>query len=368
MADFQNIVPLIPLPVVDLHGISVPRDGLLLGAPPDCPKNWASGLRCHEHYHGLANADVADDIVQCPFGYASRVVRHKNILIALTGFIPYPRLGGDRERRAAKKRAIAKLATEQINKAVVAVKNAVDFSDRIQVDTVRRQSVALHEIRKLNRTVKQTAERLCREDSPGEPDAAEARFVQIWKSAELMSQQFDVIELLANEDLAKLPRNSVSEVYRIFDKCVRIYRHAGHPNRFSITAQQGYSGKILACDKTLSIIPSALIENALKYSVADTLIHIDVESKGGNCVVTVTNQAKAGDNVTRKAFQKGVRLSSDQDGTGHGLHLVKIVVEQHGGTIDVLTRPLRKGVDEIRFIVRLPELHDARAQKRALSA
>ena len=177
MADFRTIADLIPLPVVDLEEISAPRDGLLLAAPTDCAKNWASGEKCQEHYRRLANVEPGVEATQCPFGFASRVVRYKNIHVALTGFVPFPRLGGDRERRAAKRCPKAKLSNEQIASAAHAVQQAVSYSERIQVDTVRRQSVALHEIRKLNRTVKQTAERLCVEDNAGNSDAADPRLV-----------------------------------------------------------------------------------------------------------------------------------------------------------------------------------------------
>ena len=362
MADFRSISKLISLPVVNLDEISAPRDGLLVAAPFDCAKYFASGEECRKHYERLANDGAAGQIVQCPFGFASSIVCRKNVRVALTGIIPYPRLGGDKERRAAKRFPGVKISRDQIDKAAEAVQLAIDYADQIQLDTIRRQSVALHEIRKLNRTVKQTAERLCSDANPAQPDAADPRCVQIWKSAELMSRQFDVIELLANEDLATLPLKSVSEVYRIFDKCVRIYSQVGHANRFTLNSDFGYSGKILACDKTLSIVPSALIENALKYSLPDTTIFIDIKSVQGFCVVRVTNQAKASDKVSIKALEKGVRLSSDHDGSGHGLHLVKIVVEQHGGNIDVKVRSLRKDVDEVTFIVSFPEYVEPKVQ------
>ncbi len=368
MPDFRNIAQLVALPVVNLEEISVLRDGLLVPAPSDCEKHYASSDACRKHYEQLLANGAGGQVIQCPFGFASSVVRRKNIHVALTGFIPYPRLGGDKERRAAKKYPEHKLTRDQIAKGVTTVQHAVDYCDQIQLDTIRRQSLALHEIRKLNRTVKQTAERLCTDAMPAQPDTADPRFVQIWKSAELMSQQFDVIELLANEDLVTLPLKSVSEVYRIFDKCVRIYSQVGHANRFRMTAEYGYSGKIQACDKTLSIVPSALIENALKYSLPDSPIIIDIRSENDYCVVRVTNQAKASDNVSIRAFEKGVRLSTDHDGSGHGLHLVKIVVEQHLGNIDVKVRPVRKDIDEVTFVVRFPEYTDPKARKRTSGA
>src|SRR4029077_4703726 len=109
-------------------------------------------------------------------------------------------------------------------------------------------------------------------ESPEDLDNASPDLVKIMKASELMSRQFDVIELLANEELATLPLNSVSEVYKLFDKCARIYQTRS--KRITLDAPQGFSPRVDACDKTFPIIPSVLIENALKYSVPESDVRV----------------------------------------------------------------------------------------------
>ena len=360
MSNLKNIESLSPLPIVNLDQISAPIDGLLTAAPGECAKLFAAGDICRKHYEALAESLEHGKLVQCPHGFTSCVVKSGEVRMALTSMIPFPRQGGDKERKLAKQHPEVKLTVEAIARAVTTVKESVGALSRVERDTIKRQSVALHEIRKLNAKVKQSAERLCYEASPGKLDEADARLVQIWKCAELMSQQFEVIELLANEDLAALPLQTFSNVYRIFDKCVHVYAPIGKVNRLELSElPHGYSGRIRACDKTLPIIPSALIGNALTYSLPDTKISIQVSSENNNCVVRMTNMAKANDKLDERVFEKGVSLSPDHDSTGNGLHLVKIVAIQHQGKVGLNVKNARAGVDEVTFSVTFPELNDS---------
>lgn len=350
-----NIAKLSPLPVVDLDEIAAPVDGLLMKAPSECAKHFERDASCRDHYLMMRNVSGATT-VQCPYGFATRAVMRGGNHIALTGMIPFPRLGGDEERKAAKRNPDNKVTEDQIADAINAIASAVRYFESLEQESIRRQSVALHEIIKLNGKVKQTAERMCQEANPSSPDTADARLVKIWKSAELMSAQFEVIELLANEELATLPLKAESSLYRIFDKCVRIYNPMDTAPRISLTAPQGFTGRIQACDKTLPIIPSALIENALKYSISDTPIRVNIYSDRGFVVAMVTNEAVSNPTLSMRAFEKGVRFASSQDGSGNGLHLVKIVAVQHGGDVAVTRKVIRPGVDLVSFSVTFPEL------------
>jgi light-regulated signal transduction histidine kinase (bacteriophytochrome) len=197
--------------------------------------------------------------------------------------------------------------------------------------------MALHEIRKLNRTVKQTAERICRQESPEEPADADSRHVRIWKSAELMSKQFDIIEILANEDLTKLPLDTEISVYRAFDKCVRIFQPASDPGRIKIETghHSRYDPIIRACDKTFTILATVLIENALKYALPNTPIVVRVEPDGKSCIVKVSNYANAKKELDESIFERGVRGTNDTDGSGNGLYVAQMVAEQHNSRIQL---------------------------------
>jgi signal transduction histidine kinase len=200
------------------------------------------------------------------------------------------------------------------------------------VDNIKSYPSALHEIRKYNRTIKQEAERLCHEQSPGDPDKADSRLVSIFKCSELMTLQFEVLELIANQSLVDLPINYPSEIYKIFDKCVRIYQvtAANKPVTLKI---EGDSPRALVNDKTFHIIGTVLLENAIKYSVpkSQILIRIELLSKD-RCKIAINNITQHVEALPR-FFERGARGKHDGTGMGYGLFLAQSVARQHGTEI-----------------------------------
>jgi light-regulated signal transduction histidine kinase (bacteriophytochrome) len=351
---FEDLLALSPVPLVSEASPHPPRDGFLIAAPVECKKNFDRDERCKRHYESLRDTSTA--LVQCPYGFASMLV--PDVRVVLSGLIPYPRLGGDQERLRAKrysKNRVSEAALTRIADALVKADRRVHAAE---ADAIRKQSVALHEIRKLNRNVKQTAERLCGRESPEDPDQASPELVRILKTSELMSYQFEVLELLANEGLTSLPLNTQSEIYRIFDKCVRIYQPE-RSNRIAIHAMPGYGNPVvMVCEKTFPIIPTVLIENAIKHSVKDSHIRVDLSRIGGNCVVNISSVASSDVELTEAIFERGVRANTDVEGSGNGLHLAQLVARQHGTRITLATTPLTGGRQRVVFSLRLPSVSD----------
>ncbi len=223
--------------------------------------------------------------------------------------------------------------------------------DEIEAFVASQQAMALHEIRKLNRTIKQNAERFCKDESPTDPDLAHSEIVAIWKAAELMSNQFDVLELLANEDLATLPTKSLSEPYRVFDKLIRIFRHAGADRQIDLKAPYGYYPQVRVCDKTFPILASVLLENAIKYSADSSAIEVTlnpVASAGVKVRIQIANLAIDARDLNQRIFEKGFRVANDKDGTGKGLYLAQLVAKQHGSILKFAKEPVNTGNGQVR--------------------
>lgn len=350
MPQFKDITKLSPLPTINLQDIAVPEDGLLVSTPSTCKRKWPDG-QCMAHYRKIASEPTnADTLFQCPYGFATLAIRTKSSFVALTGFIPYPRQGGQHEKAMAKKHGENKVATSNVNQSAQNLKGAIKHFENLENESIKRHSVALHEMRKLNRTVKQTAERMCnRTDSP------DPQLVRIWKSADMMSQQFDVVELLANESLMELPITSECDLYPLFDKCVRIYTPLETPGRVTLRAIPfSHSGSIMACDKTIMILPAVLIENALKYSIRGAAINVTIESAGNSCVARVKNKVCRSTPLPNSVFQKGVRHAKDQEGSGNGLYLAQLVAKQHKGRLELESRMTGRDECECVFTLRLP--------------
>jgi signal transduction histidine kinase len=322
---------------------------MLVARPSVCQRNYNRSGLCREHYERLAKASgrVAAP-VQCPYGFASYSVFRDPVRVAFTGVIPYPRVGGELERAHAKRFPENRVAVSALEKGGTALLAAADRLGQLETEAVKGHSMALHEIRKLNRSVKQTAERLCLKEHPEDPQASNPDLVRIWKTSELMSQQFDIIEILANESLASLPLNSRFNLYKLVDKCVRIYR-PGSDRRIALTAPHPYSPEIQACDKTVAIIPTVLIENALRYSLPGTEVTVSLRPAEGQCLLEVSDLTAANPDLTPKVFGRGVRASPDTEGSGTGLYVAQLVARQHGSEITMRLDQASAGVVKCTF-------------------
>jgi CheY-like chemotaxis protein len=121
-------------------------------------------------------------------------------------------------------------------------------------------------------------------------------------------------------------------------------------------------------DRTrLAQVFANLLNNSGKYSDPNQPVSITVTREGGNAVVRVKD-AGVGIHpemiprvfdMFRQADRTGGR---SRGGLGIGLSIVKRIVEMHGGTVSVTSEGLGLGSE---FVVRLPAIEGARADRRA---
>ena len=164
-----------------------------------------------------------------------------------------------------------------------------------------------------------------------------------------MTYQFEILELIANEELATLDRKTKSEVYRIFDKCVRIFDQTAQNKDVRLNIG-GSSPVAMVCDKTFPIIATVLIENAIKYSIHRGEVSV---------FISIVNERKARievSNVTARKhsempdiFSKGVRGTDDNTGHGFGLHLAQLVARQHDTCVELLREPIDSSSEKFNF-------------------
>lgn len=338
MSDFEDLAAVSPLPVVNILEPSLPEDGFMIGLPEVCAKHFNGGDACRNHYQllGLKGAMSPGEAVQCPYGFASVPFKAGNNSLAVTGFIPFPRLGGTAERANAKRFPSKKLDLQAVNTVINGLAGALAAVKRVEDDTVQRHSAALHEIRKLNAKIKQNAERLSQDIGEARKDARlTERALRIWQASELMSKQFDVMEILANHDLTTLPLKSLIEPYKIFHKVSKVYEDPDQRNPVVLKANPGYHPRIHASDKTFPIIPTVLIHNAEKYASPGSDIKVYIEPQDGYCRIRVENLSRGQQLLENSIFRQGVRASDDTDGSGNGLYVAQMVAKQHGTRISV---------------------------------
>lgn len=323
-------------------------DGQIVSAPKFCEKRAHSDRQCKQHYEDLKLLPNYR-WKQCPYGYSSYRFKTEDHHLALTGIIPFPRVGNRIERDMAKISPSNRLSRISIENNVKVIEEILQISKDQVASEITRSLAALHEVRKYNRNLKQTLERYCNKVSPTDPDKAETHIVKAWKVSEFMSYQFDILSLIADENLTGLEPKTRSEIYRVFDKCVRIFKIIADKKNISLRLS-GDSPQAIVSDKTFPIMATVLIDNAIKYSIPNSIVEVEIKIfDKGRFRVTVINEVETSSVTPENPFQRGVRGNDDEDGSGVGLYLAQLVARQHGTEILYNRTTTGRDTDKIEF-------------------
>jgi len=280
---------------------------------------------------------------QCPFGFTSRSFYFAGEMWIISGVIAFPRFDTQNERDMAKRFPETKVSRDNIEQLL---------SFFLAMDTLRADVIAkaakvfpqsFHELRKLNAAVLQHAEKEINDH--GEEPA----LITIRSAAELMRNNFDILEALSNpEGMRAIPTDSTISVMDLLYKTMRVLLQRANAKGMQIDLT-GIKPIIRGSQKSFPIVPAVLIENAIKYGRARTPINVHIEAITNQAVITVENQSDHYIDPVR-CFDRGSRYAGDAaEGGGFGLFLAKEIVSAHYGTIrcDAPT-----GV--VRMIVELP--------------
>ena len=130
----------------------------------------------------------------------------------------------------------------------------------------------------------------------------------------------------------------------IVDACLKRVTPLAERKKIGIHLNNEVSGELLGDRELMEYAVYNLLTNAVKYSAADTNIHIFSELKNGELRLSVKDQgigmdAKELKNIFKKFYRTKRAEASGEVGTGIGLSIVEQIVILHGGRIDVTSEP-----------------------------
>lgn len=305
-----------------------------------CKKAIAKEAKCTEYYASLK--EKSPGFYQCPFGFTTRTFYFSSKICAITGLIGYPRFDTDNEREKAKHFPDNKVARQTIESLLKFYRSVEDEkADAIQ-SASKVLPQAFHELRKLNGAILQHAERELKVH-------ALPALQTIKSAAELMRNNFDILEALSNIDVMRaLPLDETINLFDLAYKTKMVHAERARGKHMPMTLE-GVRAIVAGSPKSLPIVPAVLIENAIKYGRQDTPISLYVGGLDNVAYLWVENVSDYPIDPVG-CFERCSRYAPQAaEGGGFGLYLAREIVHAHNGSI----RCERKD-KVVKFTVEMP--------------
>ena len=218
-------------------------------------------------------------------------------------------------------------------------------------------STASHELKIPLTSVIGYAELLNDHDNTLNPDKRQEFTQRLRSEAEqLLSLIEDILDLTRLEvGKIQLKRSSVY-LNRLTQAAVETVRPLAEKSGVKIVEEYaGASDSVMLDEVKIRQALVNLMVNAIKYSPEEGQVRVETRHLGGDVLVEVSDQGPgvAAEDSTQifALFGQSIRPSTQgTSGLGIGLHLVKRIVELHGGSVGVDSRPNRGS----KFWIRLP--------------
>jgi hypothetical protein len=238
----------------------------------------------------------------------------------------------------------------------------------------------LHDAMRLARDVEQLAEREVTEANAGAADrfeAASATQKALVKTASLLVDTFDLLEVYLNPNAASFGQPRTVEIYKLLDKLAKIAGLARRQEQRPTVRLQGNTRRAYDLYESFKLIPLTLIDNAQKYSRQGGQVIVQVSESGPIVEVSVTSEGALLSTVEQaRIFERGYRGNAARrvhpSGMGLGLYIAQVVALAHGSSIRASSTSLGYEIAGIaqarnafRFIVKDVQPHASTRTQRA---
>lgn len=215
-------------------------------------------------------------------------------------------------------------------------------------------SLISHDLKTPIARIQGAAERLIAEKAPA--DRVEKTLRSVVRTTEELTEYIEAILDLTRVESGVLPIHKASkDLNKTVEAVLEEKSPMAHEKGIAIDADLEPLFAARYDEKLIRRVVANLVENAIKYSPADTKIHISTKEEGETLHLEVRDEGRgiAADEQERvfEKFYRSRETNTEQvRGAGLGLYLVRYFVELHGGTV---TLESNVGAGS-KFTVRLP--------------
>ena len=163
-------------------------------------------------------------------------------------------------------------------------------------------------------------------------------------------------ELLAltRMDNGKVVHHSVIDLTEVAEDALRMLMPIAEENKICVYSELEADCYILSSEDEMYQVVFNLVENAIKYNVANGAVWVTLHCKSGQVLLAVADSGIGiPDEDKGKVFDRFYRVdkarSREAGGTGLGLSIVRDTVAYSNGTIEVADRPGGGTVFQVRF-------------------
>ena len=327
-------------PIFDANSKKL-QDGSVVPACSFCKKAFQKKKECADHYASVQLKPAG--YYQCPFGFTSRSFYFQGQMWVITGMVAFPRFETANEREMAKQHPETKVARADLDKIIGFFADIDGLRADVIEEAAKIFPQSFHELRKLNAAVLQHAEKELQTNGGG------GVLQTILSAAELMRNNFDILEALSNIDgMRAVPLDATINVYDLLYKMRCVYLERAMARRIELSVS-GVRAIVRGSRKSFPIVPAVLLENAIKYGRKQVAIRASVVAEKGRMILSIENLTDFPIDP-ETCFNRGSRFAGEAvEGGGFGLFLAKEIVLAHEGTIRC-----EKAGSMVRMIVELP--------------
>ncbi len=178
---------------------------------------------------------------------------------------------------------------------------------------------------------------------PDMPDEdRQVALASLHEQAKRVSRLVDELLLLARSDIGQTMREQVVELHEVVTTAVADLRALPDGARVSLDTLEPIT--ITGDTDRLRQVITGLLDNARKYTAPDSHIHVSLEQRRGEAVITVSDEGpgiREEDlaHVFERFFRGSHARASDPGGAGLGLAIARVIIEQHQGHIEIESDP-----------------------------
>lgn len=166
-------------------------------------------------------------------------------------------------------------------------------------------------------------------------EKSDRSFKDLYNALELITSQLGMIDVILNPKSIEFGNKKRINLYRLFEKIKILFGHISNKKQdISIEISAVGWVKDCYCYESIEFIPLILIDNALKYSVKDSVVEIKFEQKQDCLKVFVKNMGpmvkdENVDKIFDKFFRGETAKSFSKEGIGIGLWVAQQILKIH---------------------------------------